>query len=91
MRIGSTPSKDPLKEMNVRHIPNKDKRATSSFGKSAKVCFSRNTTGNFHCFFIDTQLIAVSEQIMWSQNNTIESALWSLRGSLQWSLGVFDH
>jgi hypothetical protein len=29
--------KDPLKELNVRHIHTKGQRATSSFGKSAKV------------------------------------------------------
>ncbi|CAK9207436.1 unnamed protein product [Sphagnum troendelagicum] len=36
-RISNTMVKDPLKELNVRHIHTKGQRATSSFGKSAKV------------------------------------------------------
>jgi hypothetical protein len=35
--ISNTMVKDPLKELNVRHIHTKGQRATSSFGKSAKV------------------------------------------------------
>ncbi|CAK9865997.1 unnamed protein product [Sphagnum jensenii] len=36
-RISNTMVKDPLRELNVRHIHTKGQRATSSFGKSAKV------------------------------------------------------
>lgn len=47
LRMNNGPVKDPLKELNVRSIPSKDKRTTSSFSKSAKV---RNFT--YHCCFV---------------------------------------
>lgn len=37
IRMNNGPVKDPLKELNVRSTPSKDKRTTSSFSKSAKV------------------------------------------------------
>ena len=38
LRMNNGPVKDPLKELNVRSTPSTDKRTSSSFSKSAKVC-----------------------------------------------------